>query len=555
MFIRVKEKTNGKKSVQIVENQRKASGVHQKIMRHVGIGVHDWEVEELKKLADTIIKQFKEERQPTLPFYSPEELVSQDHLVPADDVVNIKDLKEEQRVVDGINDVFGKLFNDLGFHRLIADTRRDEQWNDILKTCVIARLANPASKLRTAALLEQDYGINLPLDRIYRMMDHLSEREEQAKQLVGQATCDLFQNAVDVLFFDVTTLYFESVDADDLRKFGYSKDCKFNEVQVVLALISTTDGFPITYEVFPGNTFEGHTLIPIIEKLRSSYNVRDLMLVADRAMFNEAALSQMESIGVKYIVAAKLRSLPKTLKTQIIDSDDYKAESVVDELHWLKEFSHKGRRLVVSYSRNRAIKDAKDRSRLVERLLKKTKDKECKLSEFISNHGTKKFLDMKGGTAQVNEEKIGQDELWDGLHGVISNVDPLTYSGSALLSRYRDLWQIEAAFRLNKHDLKMRPIFHFTPERIRAHIAICFFAYALIKHALHRIRIQQKENLSFERLRNELLQVQSSIYYDRTTKKRFRIPSNVTVLQQKIYQTLGLQRSQVPMRFVKINKL
>jgi len=543
MFVRVKPKPNGKKSIQIVESYRRADQVSQKIVRHVGQAVTDREIEEMTRLAQSIINEMETEKQPCLPFLDPIKLLKDNpQKKESSDTVKIKNLREEQRIIDGIGDVFGKLYKDLKLDKLIGGTHKDEQWNNILESCVLARIANPVSKRRSASLLEEDYGIKIPLEKIYRMMDHVADRESDIKQRIAQTTLSLFQEQVDVLFFDVTTLYFESIDTDELRAFGFSKDCKFKEVQVVLALVTTTKGLPITYKLFPGNTYEGGTLVEMVKDLQTQYAIKNILLVADRAMFNEENLSFMESLGIQYIVAAKLKALPKSLKSDILHAD-YNEEVIGDELHGLKEFEHKSRRLVVGYSAKRAGKDAVDRQRLVDRLMKKVKGDKIKVKDLIPNYGSKKYISVENGSASINQEKIKADAQWDGFHGVITNATDKT--SSELLSRYRELWQIEEAFRISKHDLKMRPIFHWTENRIKAHIAICFLAFTLAKQAVYRIALQQAP-MSFEQIRNELLHAQSSVVIDLASQKKYMIPSHVTVNQKKLYQAFGLKRSQVP---------
>src|SRR5208283_530133 len=543
MFVCVKPKPNGKKSIQIVESYRRANQVSQKIVRHVGQAVTDREVEEMTRLAQSMINEMETEKHPCLPFLDPLKVLKENpRKKESSDTVKIKNLREEQRIIDGIGNVFGKLYEDLKLDKLISGTHKDEQWNNILESCVLARIANPVSKRRSASLLEEDYGIKIPLEKIYRMMDHVADRESDIKQRIAQTTLSLFPEQVDVLFFDVTTLYFESIDTDELRAFGFSKDCKFKEVQVVLALVTTTKGLPITYKLFPGNTYEGSTLVEMVKDLQTQYAIKNILLVADRAMFNEENLSFMESLGIQYIVAAKLKALPNSLKSDILHAD-YKEEAIGDELHGLKEFEYKSRRLVVGYSAKRAGKDAADRQRLVDRLMKKVKGDKIKVKDLIPNYGSKKYISVENGSASINQEKIKADAEWDGFHGVITNATDKT--SSELLSRYRELWQIEEAFRISKHDLKMRPIFHWTENRIKAHIAICFLAFTLAKQAVYRISLQQ-EPMSFEQIRNELLHAQSSVVIDLISQKKYMIPSHVTVNQKKLYQAFGLKRSQVP---------
>jgi hypothetical protein len=546
MFIRTKPRPNGKISVQIVESYRRADKVSQRIVRHVGQAANQREVDELSRLAQTIIAEMENQKRPLLPIFAPEDIYgAKPAAAECEDMVKIRDLREEQRVIEGVGEVFGKFYEDLGLGAALGSAKADRPWNEALKTLVIARLANPASKLRTAALLEEDYAVRLPVEKIYRVLDRLWEREDEVKGLVGKATRSLFRERVEALFFDVTTLAFESVAPDGLREFGFSKDGKFKETQVTLALVTTPEGMPLTYRLFAGNMYEGHTLVLMVEEIRKHYEVERVLLVADRAMFSDANLDYMDKAGVRYIVAARLRRLPKELRRRIVTDDDFRAAAVGDELSWLKEYGHGGRRLVVSYSGSRAKKDAADRERLVDRLLKKVKGGKVRLSEVVPNHGTKKFLKVLGGEAVVDEGRIAEDARWDGLHGVITNEPEL--AATAVLQRYRGLWRIEETFRLTKHDLKTRPIYHWTPARIQAHILLCFMTLAVAKQAVYRLAVQ-KRPMSFERLRNELLHVQSSLMVDLATGRRYLVPSHVTVSVKEIYHAFGLKRSEVPRR-------
>lgn len=544
MFVRVKPKPNGKFAVQIVESVRRADKVRQQVVRHLGQAQNEREIAVLKDLAQSIIAEMEEQRSPSLPLFDGSTVLrGNPEKSPCADKVEVKKLREEQRVIEGIGDVFGKLYSDLGFDDLIFGSRKDLQWNAVLKTCVLARLANPTSKLRTASLLEQDYGIKLPLEKIYRMMDHLSACESVVRSRVATTSRSLFPDKVDVLFFDVTTLYFESFEPDGLREFGFSKDCKFKETQVVLALVTTTEGLPVTYRLFPGNMYEGRTLVGMVEELRTEHEIGNVMLVADRAMFTKGNLAAMDAMGVKYIVAAKLKTLSKAVRERIL-SEVGEPLLVSGEPHRVSEFEIEGRRLVVSYNELRAKKDETDRRRLLERLLKRVKNGRMSVSDLISNAGTKRYVKVSGDmVVSMNDEKIAVDARWDGLHGIITNATGL--SPAELLERYRGLWRIEETFRVSKHDLKMRPIFHWTPERIRAHVSMCFLTLALARQAVYRYSVQQIP-ISFEQMRNELLHAQVSVVRDLATNKHYAIPSQVTLNQEKIYQVFGLRRSAVP---------
>ena len=191
MFVRIKEKPNGKKAVQIVESYRRADKVSQKIVRHIGQATTERELDELKRLAESIIVEVENQRQPVLPLFKPEQIYGRkpkNEEITIDDTVKIRNLREEQRVIDGIGEVFGKLYDDLGLGQALGNTQMDESWNATLKACVLARLANPASKRRTASLLEQDYGLKIPLEKIYRMMDRLKVKEDEIRKRIAQST-------------------------------------------------------------------------------------------------------------------------------------------------------------------------------------------------------------------------------------------------------------------------------------------------------------------------------------------------------------------------------
>ena len=454
---------------------------------------------------------------------------------------SLKKPQETARVQHGIKGVCGAVYEQLGFHTLIQDTNKDKQWNDILKYCVLSRMSHPDSKRKTVETLKEDFNETVPLEKMYRMMDKLYPCIDQVKDKVANNTLSLFNQEVDVLFFDVTTLYFESFEEDELRQFGFSKDLKFKETQVVLALITNQEGHPLSYELFPGSTSEGSTLISTVKKLKQRFAVRKTVLVADRAMFNDKNLKLMEENDMQYVVACKLKTLPKAKKEEILNQDfkSSKPSVVADEFHGIKEFEHKERRLIVSYSKKRAKKNEADRLRLIERLMKKVKNNSIPIKNLISNYGTKKYVTVQKTKATVNEQKIKEESLWDGLHGVITNITE-EQTSQEILTRYRRLWKIEEAFRVCKHNLKMRPIYHWKKKRIESHIAICFLAYSLSYTMKHRME-QRGLNFSIKKIREILKRDQYSLIED-ANKNLYRMPSKSTKEIRAIYEALGLKR-------------
>jgi transposase len=204
--------------------------------------------------------------------------------------------------------------------------------------------------------------------------------------------------------------------------------------------------------------------------------------------------------------------------------------------------------LIVSHSSKRAEKDRKDREKAIEKLRQKL-EKSKNPESLISNYGYRKYLTIDGKVqVRVNEEKLEREALWDGLHGVMTNIREKDLKAEEVLSQYHGLWQVEESFRITKHDLRVRPVFHWSAKRIKAHIAICFVAFALIRFLQHRIRQKTGECFSPERIREELYRIQESILKHTIDDNRYVVPSKPGQDAIKIYRTMGKERQVVPFR-------
>lgn len=553
MFIRIKTTPNSpRKSVQIVENYRTQGKIKQKILRHVGIALDESEITKLKDLATDIVAKLLKERMDSgnpSPFLEttlnewqqtlrskvgrPPRKKLTDILPPSQ--VSLEDVIEEKRITEGVFEVGAIVYQQLGFSTLLK-TKRD---NALLQDLVLSRLTHPCSKHRTQEILTQRFNKTHDLDRIYRLLDKVYNKIPQIQSKAFVAAQQLFPEKIDFVLFDVTTLYFESTDTDEMRAFGYSKDHRFNTTQVVLALATNTEGLPLGYELFSGNTAEVSTLLVLVERWKTQFKVGSVCFVGDRAMFSEKNLQQLEAKNHQYIIAAKLRALPKIMQQKLLDEKNYHAHTVIDnELLWSSEFEHGGRRLIVSYKKQRAAKDAADRQRVVEKVQRLIGGKSGSAKKALNNQGVKKFTTLsEAATLTLDEAKVNADALWDGLHGLITNT---TEDIVTLLSRYARLWVIEESFRINKHTLSMRPIFHWKPERIQAHIALCYMSFAVLRHLQYRVVLTQK--ISIEKILDELAHVQSSILLHKKTGDRYRLPSHFSLAAQKIYKTFDIRR-------------
>lgn len=548
MFIRVKTTPNSpRKSVQIVESVRDGTKVRQRIVRHVGVAFNEKELGRLLELAEYIKSEIQEEHTPTL--FGADKMASMvleaKRSESGDDEklnVNLAELKEEQRGIVGIHEVYSKIYNELGFNKLIS-SRHGESPSEILRHIVMARIANPKSKRACVNDLETDFGVKIDLQKVYRMMDKLDDAVcQKIQDNAYQAANELFGKKIDLVFFDATTLYFESFTEDELKQNGFSKDHKYGQPQVLLALMVTDQGIPIGYEAFPGSTYEGHTLIPMLESFRAKYNLDKIVFVADSGLLSAKNLDAMDKAGFKYIVGARLRKLTKDLQEKVTNRSHYvQHESGVE----LANFEYgNNRKLFVSYSEKRAKKDASDREKSINKLKAKL-EKSKKPKQLIAKGKSSKFLKIIGDSeVAIDEATLQNDSQWDGLHGIVTNDRDMSHED--VMRQYRGLWQVEESFRITKHDLKVRPIYHWTPERIRAHLAISFISYTCVRHLEYRIGLQYKK-LSPEAIRSALTRVQASILIGKD-KVRYVVPSQASQDARKIYQAMGLKYSTKPYR-------
>lgn len=551
MFIRkVQDKKTGTVRIQICKNERVGGKVKQTIVRHVGSAKDADEVERFYKVAAAILeKEIEEKNGMPLLFEAKDEIEEQTSI--KKEVVDMQYSYEERRVVEGPSQVYGKLFDEAGFSEILTDDKEE-----LLKKIVIERISDPASKLQTVKNMSDKINYYCDENKVYRMMDKLEEKMDLVQKSVSSLTASLYNHKISLMCFDVTTLYFESISENDLRKFGFSKDQKHHQVQITLALATTEDGIPIGFKVFPGNTAEVTTLVQCIQEWRKFINIEDVVFVADRGMFSFPNLLKIRDLGLKFIVAAPLRKL-SNIPNDIFIGDDYKCvqPSENGEIYWSQTFNYEMNqrcknennkyveekilgKILVSYNSNRAKKDKSDRDRLLVKIKKNLGGVKGDSKKLVSNSGYKKYAKFDANTyAGIDENKIKNDEMWDGLHGLFTNAD---YSSSQLIEKYRHLLSIEESFRICKTNLEMRPIYHYKPKRILSHVGICFLSLSLIRLLQYKLK-KSSIFISPEKAKDSLNKVQYSILSD-GFKKKYRVPSPMNPIASQIYETLGIKR-------------
>lgn len=401
-------------------------------------------------------------------FKSKEELAIEDFL---------KTLSNSQIHTIGPELIFGTLFDRIGFN-----TIKEELFRHI----TVARLAYPTSKLKTVDYLYRFRHIQTDVDEVYRFLDRFNEKYKETAEKIAYEYTKRTLKTISVVFYDMTTLYFESEDEDDLRKIGFSKDGKFQNPQIMLGLLVGQNGYPIGYDIFEGNTYEGHTLIPTLKSIQKKYGFDKPIVIADVGLLSKKNIEKLKEEKYEFIIGGRIKNENEKVKKEILE----KAINIIDGKNFSIQKDDQTK-LVVGYSDKRKKKDEYNRKKGLRKLKQKIKLGRL-TKESINNRGYNKFLSLTGAIEVVlNEDKILEDEKWDGLKGYVTNTK---LKPKEIIENYRHLWQIEKAFRISKTDLKIRPIYHYKKKRIESHICIAFVAYTIWKELE---RLLQKQKIGF----------------------------------------------------------
>jgi transposase len=503
MFVRKKPNSSGSQSVQVIQ---KLNGRY-KVVKTIGSATTQQEIEKLVYIGKQEIEKLS--CQPKLFVSQSDQAIDQAFSIL--DNSNIKTLGPEI--------IFGKIYDSIGFGSI---------QESLFRHLVIARLAFPLSKLKTIEYLYRYQGTSLDIDAVYRFLDKLNDKLKPQVEKIGFAhTLKVLNNTINVVFYDMTTLYFEASDEDDLRKTGFSKDGKHQCPQIYIGLLVGLGGYAIGYDIFEGNIYEGHTLIPFIEKISQKFKLDKPIIVADAGLLSNDNIKALEAKNYEYILGARIKNEPERIKKQIVESQflDGTTKSLIKS---------DNTKLIINYSAARATKDAFNRKRGLSRLEKQVKSGKLTKSS-INNKGYNKYLKLNGDVViEIDYQKYNNDQIWDGLKGYITNTK---LSDSEVIENYKNLWHIEKAFRMSKTDLRIRPIYHRLRNRIEAHICISFTAYCILKE-LERVLYLEKSTLSLKKaaeLTHNMYQITYTLPESKHSKSRML---NMDEQQAELYRII-----------------
>lgn len=469
-----------------------------------------------------------------------------------------------------INTIFGDSFHEIGRYnygyalvtqslwnsynfdkptRIINNRSKTKfDWQQVLMLMIAERINDPCSKLQNHFNQNEYIGFRkgeIPIHHFYRTLDILSKEEELIKKHIFTQQHNLFSTVLDVVFYDVTTLYFESqVEKDDaLRQKGYSKDGKAHKTQVVLGLLVDKLRNPISYQIYQGNTYEGGTMIDALKKMKAQFNIDRVIVVADSAMIDKDNRNFMVKSKIDYIIGDSIKSLGKKITTKLIAREnhidvfpfskkDKTTEGSSKEIFTYTESIYKGRRIICTYSSKRAHKDAHERQKLIDKANKWLS--EPSKYDQVKKRGAGRFIATTddGKPIKLDETKIEDDAKFDGFKAVATTTD---LEVKEILSKYRDLFEVEHTFRALKSQLEIRPVFHWTDKRIRGHIAMCFIAFTFIN------RLKNLTQLQYRAIVKTLDKMQVSEIRDDKANSNLFLRAKVDMDQQLLIDKLALK--------------
>lgn len=424
------------------------------------------------------------------------------------------------------------------FRRLERKSKVSFSLFDAVLLMLLERLQEPASKLQNYKRQNEYLKLNkVELHHLYRSLDILAKNNVLIQQQIYQTGRNLFNSKLDVVFYDVTTFYFQSdvVIQDELRQMGFGKDGKIGKTQILFSMMIDKDKNPIGYQTFKGNTYEGDTFEQALNTLKDRYNIDKVIVVADRGMLSKSNIAKTVSKNFDYILGERLKSLPNNIKEALVDRSTYKNEWIYldNEDKQIKvEYTTlevEEKTIICTYSEKRDKKDKYERLDKIEKakkLLKTPSKLKKKASRFFIKGDNKESY-------QLDEEKIKAAEKYDGFIAISTNTSIKT---TEILDQYKQLYKIEQSFRTFKSHLELRPMFHWTDKRIEGHICMCYIAFTI----QHWILTKCKNKLTESTLRQTLDKMQVSLI--KNDEKQLYLRSVVTDNQKLIHKAIGIKQ-------------
>ncbi|MEA4115454.1 IS1634 family transposase [Mycoplasma sp. 744] len=414
------------------------------------------------------------------------------------DVINKKlknnktDLIKYSEIYKGLN-LIGLLIDHFDIFKDCNKTK-SISLNEVVKQQIYHRIKQPLSVWATFNSLKKEQENVYSKNAFYRSLDYIAENREQILQNLNDVLVKEHKRNVNIVWYDSTTTYFETFDRKGYKKPGYSKDGKFKEDQIVIGMATDSNGIPIHYKVFPGNTADSNTFIKFVLELQKIYKINNVTIVADKGMSVNKNIRFLEDKGLNFIISYRMKTGSRQFKEYVLKQEDY-VHSDAGLVYKTQEFASlyrngrsngKLRKRIITFSKKRAKKDAEDRRILVENFLKKAKNGKVSYEDMAGNKKYKFFKPVnESGYYELDTEKIEQDEKFDGYYVYETNRQDLT--PDQLVDLYAKQWKIEDNFRSLKGSLAIRAIYLSTWKHIEGYICLCFLSLVLLKFLVFKI--------------------------------------------------------------------
>ncbi len=401
-----------------------------------------------------------------------------------------------------------QIYHELGLERFFSNHSRsfssEFSTNNIMKLLVFSRILSPGSK---KAAYEQRHryfeNTDFTLEDIYRCLSQLSTLAQSCQLHLHRKISEQYMRSGELVYYDVTNYYFEIDRADEMRKKGYSKEHRPNPI-VQMGLFIDPAGIPISYRLFPGNTNDCETLIPILGEMKKNYNISRAIVVADKGIntANNIAFS-FRGNTCGYVFSQSIRGASRELKNYVLDQGGYREvgehfrvkSRVTKRDIWVRDQSGKKTKVEITekqvalYSYKYDRKAKREREPVIQKALDLVASP-AKYSKATSHGATKyvKNLTFDKNTGEIidsgtkptfNQAKVREEERFDGYYVIATS--EIAKPDEEILEIYHGLWKIEQVFRVSKSDLETRPVYLSRQERIEAHFLICFIALSLVQ--------------------------------------------------------------------------
>lgn len=535
MFARVK-KSGKYQYLQIVENRKEKGKVKQRVIATIG----RMDQLQAKGRIETLIRSLSRFSEKTMLILSGKSDISAD------------------AVTIGPSIIFERLWKETGIkkaiQRLLIDRRFEFDVERAIFLTVLHRLMVSGSD-RLCERWRRDYRINgmeqLDLHHLYRAMTFLGEPiddQKAAMPFTPRCNKDLIEESIffdqrnmfsglDLVFFDTTSIYFEGQGGKTIGKRGFSKDHRPDLNQMVVGAIIDDKGTPVCCEMWPGNTTDVKTLIPVIDRVRKRFGINRFCVVADRGMISADTIEELETRNISYILGTRMRRV-KEIKSDVLSRGGRYSEVYPEGLTSkdpsslkVKEVLHNEKRYIVCMNTRQARKDAADREAIIASLKEQLKKGPKSL---VGNKGYRKYLKVDKNSAHVDTDKVKYESRFDGKWVLTTNTDLPT---EKIALKYKELWQVERVFRDVKTMLHTRPVYHQKDENIRGHVFCSFLALVLRKELERRLNAAGHV-FEWSDIKQDLKALQQVTIEE--NGKRLSIRSECKGVCGKVFQSVGV---------------